>query len=151
MILHLKPLVGINEITFGALPSEIVKIFGEPEEVEELNDEILNDQVIIYHYWEKGVSFFFTNQQHKLLNTIVVDNKNALIFGERIFELSEKDIIALFKKNNLSISEKENHPWGEKSISYDTINLDLYFANGKLNSINYGVGESEQPFTYFPN
>jgi hypothetical protein len=151
MILHLKPLIGINELTFGALPSEVVKIFGEAEEIEELNDEILNDQVLIYHYWEKGVSFFFSNQQHKLLSTIVVDNKNAIIFGEKIFDLNEKEIIALFKKNNLIITEKDNHPWGEKSISFDTINLDLYFSNGKLNSINYGVVESDQPLTYFPN
>ena len=40
MILQLKPLIGINDLTFGAFPADIIKQFGEPEEIEELNDEL---------------------------------------------------------------------------------------------------------------
>ena len=151
MILHLKPLIGINDLTFGALPTEIIKQFGEPEEIEELNDELLDDHVLVYHYWESGISFFFSTQRNNIFSSIETDNKNATLFGEKIFELSENDVITVFKKNNISVSEKEQHEWGEKRISFDAINMDMYFTNGKLNSINYGINEIDPSFPYHPN
>jgi hypothetical protein len=151
MILHLKPLIGINDLTFGVLPSEIVKQFGEPEEIEELNDELLDDHVLVYHYWESGISFFFSTTSNNKFSSVETDNKNAFMFGEKIFELNETQLIELFKKNNIGVSEKENHEWGEKRISFDAINMDLYFSNGKLNSINYGINELEQSFPFNPN
>jgi len=151
MILHLKPLIGINELTFGALPSEIIKQFGDPEEIEELNDELLDDHVLVYHYWESGISFFFSTQRNNIFSSVETENKNALLFGQSIFELNEDEVVELFKKNNIHLSEKEQHEWGEKRISFDSINMDLYFANGKLNSINYGVNEIAPEFPFNPN
>ena len=151
MILQLKPLIGINDLTFGAFPAEIIKQFGEPEEIEELNDELLDDHVLVYHYWESGISFFFSTRNNNFFSSVETDNKNAILFGEKIFELNENEVIALFKKNNIVVSEKEQHEWGEKRISFDTINMDLYFANGKLNSINYGVNDIDAAFPYNPN
>jgi hypothetical protein len=151
MILQLKPLIGLNDLTFGALPTEIIKQFGEPEEIEELNDEILDDHVLVYHYWQLGISFFFSTQRNNIFSSVEIDNKNATLFDQKIFELKENEVIALFKKNNVNVSENEHHEWGEKRISFDAINMDLYFANGNLNSVNYGINEIDSAFPYNPN
>ena len=151
MELALIPIVGINDLKFGCTPAEVTKCFGEPEEIEELNDDLLNDNALVYHYWDIGLSIFFSIRENKIFSSLEIDNKDAILFGKRIFDLNEKEIIALFKENNFKLSESENHEWGEKRLSFDDINVDLYFANNKLSSINYGTLQDNSSFYYFPN
>lgn len=151
MELKLLPLVGINDLKFGCSPAEITKCFGEPEEIEELNDDLLNDNAIVYHYWDIGLSFFFSIRENNIFSSLEIDNKDAILFDKRVFDMSEKEIIALFKENNFKIWESENHEWGEKRVSFDDANVDLYFANNKLASINFGTLQDNSSFYYFPN
>jgi len=132
MIYHLKPLIGLNELSFGMLPADISTHFGEPEEIEEIEDELLNDHVLVYHYWDAGISFFFSMRRNNIFTGIEIDSHETVLFGESIFSLNEKQIIELFKKHGLLLSDKEQHEWGEKRISFDAINMDLYFSSGKL-------------------
>jgi len=151
MELKLIPLVGINDLKFGCTPAEVSKCFGEPEEIEELNDDLLNDNALVYHYWDIGLSIFFSIRENKIFSSLEIDNKSAVLFGKKIFDLNEKEITALFKENNFKLSESENHEWGEKRLSFDDANVDLYFANGKLASINFGTLQDSSSFYYFPN
>jgi len=98
-----------------------------------------------------GLSIFFSIRENKIFSSLEIDNKDAILFGKRIFDLNEKEIIALFKENNFKLSESENHEWGEKRLSFDDVNVDLYFANNKLSSINYGTLQDNSSFYYFPN
>lgn len=151
MELTLVPLIGINNLKFGCSPDDVIKCFGEPEETEDLHDELLNDNAVVYHYWDMGLSFFFSVREHQQLSSIEIDNKDALMFGKKIFELSEKEAVELFKQHKFKLSESEMHEWGEKRLSFDDANVDLYFANQKLVSINFGVNQDDNSFFYFPN
>jgi hypothetical protein len=130
-------LKGFCGLYFGDNPTRAVKLFGEPDEKEELTDELLNEKSTVYHYWKMGFSLFFKNDENKGLHCVEVDNKDAIVLGEKIFVLKEEAIKALFKKNTFPLTETEQHAWGEKRLSFDEAFADLYFENGKLISINF--------------
>lgn len=151
LIPHIIPLAGLNNLHFGAISTEAIKLFGEPDEQEELHDEILNDHSLVYHYWDLGFSLFFNVHANFVFTCAEVDNKEAILYGKKIFSLTEKEIIELFKLNGHKLSDSEQHEWGERRISFDTAMVDLYFVKGKLESVNFAISEETQNFVYFPN
>jgi hypothetical protein len=73
-----------------------------------------------------------------------------MLFGVKIFNYSEKDVIDIFKKNGFPLTDSEVHEWGEKRISFDDAMVDIYFEKGKMRSINFGRMTSA-PNYFFPN
>ena len=130
-------LKGFCGLFFGDNPHRAVVLFGEPDEKEEIIDEIFNEKSTVYHYWDNGFSLFFKDDENKSLHCVEVDNKATILLGQKIFELKEEDIKELFKKNAFPLSETEQHAWGEKRLSFDEAFADLYFEKGKLISINF--------------
>ena len=112
-------------------------LFGNPNQKEELTDELLNEKSTVFHYWEGGFSLFFKNDGNKSLHCVEIDNKEALLFGQKVFTLQEEAIKTIFKQNAYPLTETEQHPWGEKRLSFDEAFADLYFENQKLISINF--------------
>ncbi|HWY37574.1 MAG TPA: hypothetical protein VNY73_03375 [Bacteroidia bacterium] len=134
-------LKGLNTLKFGAPATEALAIFGEPEEIEELLDELLSEKSTVYHYWNLGFSLFFKEDESKSFTCAEVDGDNTLLFDRKVFELNEKQIIDLFRENGFSLSETEQHAWGERRLSFDEAFADLYFERGKLSSINFCVAD----------
>jgi len=144
-------LKGFCTLPFGSSKDKAVEVFGQPEEIQNLADDILNNNSMVYHYWNEGYSLFFNTNKDQSFCSVEIDNKDTLLFGVRIFSLKEKEIAELMKKNGYELSDSEVHKWGEKRISFDEAGLDCYFENGKLVSVNFGVLETENNFYYFPN
>lgn len=151
MDFFLHPLKGFNTLPFGCSPAEFISVFGEPDEKEELDDPVFNDHANVFHYWDLGFSAFFTRGAQEMFTSIEIDAKNTELFGQKVFDLDEKELIELFKTNNYTLSESEKHDWGEKRLSFDEACVDLYFANGKLSSVNYGINTEDNSYRYFPN
>jgi hypothetical protein len=148
---EIQLLKGFCSLPFGESKETVVKTFGEPEEIQNLTDDILNNNSLVYHYWDHGFSVFFDTNQEQAFCNVEIDNRDAILFDVKIFTLKEKEIIALMKQNGYSLSDSEMHQWGEKRISFDSAGLDCYFENNRLVSINFGVLESGTNFQYFPN
>jgi hypothetical protein len=134
-------LKGLGGLKFGETKKRAVDIFGEADETEELFDELLNEKSTVCHYWDQGFSLFFKDNADRTFTCAEVDYKEATLFGKKLFKLSEKQIIDLFKENGFSLSETEQHAWGERRVSFDDAFADLYFENGKLASINFCMPE----------
>ncbi|MFL5753529.1 MAG: hypothetical protein ACJ76F_08985 [Bacteroidia bacterium] len=149
--LEILPKIGLNSFKFGANSTDALKLFGDPEETENLKDEVLNANSLVYHYWEKGFSLFFNANSNLIFTCAEIDNPGSLLFGEKIFDLSEEEIVKLFEKNGYKMTETEDHEWGEKRVSFDDALIDLYFENDELSSINFGLFPEESTFFYFPN
>jgi hypothetical protein len=148
---EIKLLQGFCSVSFGENPENIKKIFGEPEEIQQLSDDVLNTSSTVFHYWEKGYSIFFDNHKNKTFCSAEIDNKDALLFNQKIFLLKEKELVDLMKKNNFDLSDSEVHEWGEKRLSFDDAGFDCYFENNKMVSVNFGVITNENSFMFFPN
>jgi L-rhamnose mutarotase len=142
--------VGLSNVLFGAAMTDVEKILGKPEETE-LLDDMEDCQSTVWHYWEKGFSLFFDENNKQLFGCVEIDNENAVLWGKKIFHLSEKEIIELFKIHNYSIYETEEHEWGERRLSFDSANIDFYFEKNKLTSINYGKSLNDPHILILPN
>ena len=147
----IKLLRGFCNFNFGQSVAEAQDLFGPPNESENLDDEILDASSFVMHYWDQGFSLFFDNNKNKVFNSVEVDNPDTTLFNEKVFTLKEHELIALLKLNGYPLTDTEHHEWGEKRISFDDANLDCYFQNGKLVSINFGVSEIDNNFYFSPN
>ncbi len=151
IIPEIKLLKGFCAITFGETQENVKKIFGEPEEIQTLSDEILNTSSLVFHYWDHGFSLFFDNNKNKTFCSAEIDNKESLLFGQKIFALKEKELTELMLSNGFKLNDTETHEWGEKRLSFDAAGLDCYFENNKMVSVNFGILDSEDNFYYYAN
>ena len=142
---------GFCSLSFGESKENVVKKFGDPEEIQNLSDDILNNHSLVYHYWEHGFSIFFDTNKNQSFCNVEIDNKETILFETKIFSLKEKEIISLLSQNGYPLSDTEIHQWGEKRISFDSAGLDCYFENNRLVSVNFGLLETDTNFYYFPN
>jgi hypothetical protein len=134
-------LKGFCQLKFGAPATDALAFFGQADETEELFDELLNEKSLVYHYWDRGFSLFFKNDELKTFTCAEVDDKDVILFEKKIFALNEKQITDLFKENGYTLTETEQHVWGEKRLSFDDAFADLYFEKGKLISINFCISD----------
>ena len=148
---EIELLKGFCSLSFGENKDHVVEKFGNPEEIQNLSDDILNNNSLVFHYWEHGFSLFFDTNKEQAFCNVEIDNKEAILFDLKIFTLKEREIISLMKQNGYELSDSEMHQWGEKRISFDAAGLDCYFENNRLVSVNFGVLESDTNFYYFPN
>jgi hypothetical protein len=132
-------LKGFSGLNFGEPAKNALQLFGQPDETEELFDELINEKSLVYHYWERGFSLFFKDDELKTFTCAEVDYDKAILFGEKVFLLKEEKVIELFSKNGYKLTETEQHAWGEKRLSFDDAFADLYYEKGKLISINFCI------------
>ncbi len=145
------PNFGFNLLKFGATSFETKQVFGEPDETESLKEELMPEsESLVYHYWKQGFSLFYSVTSNFSFTSAEIDNKHATMFGKKVFAMNEIEIIKLFKENNFEVTDSEKHEWGEKRVSFDEALVDLYFENGKLQSINFGKVADNQSF-FLPN
>ncbi|MFN7013538.1 MAG: hypothetical protein ACK4ON_04605, partial [Bacteroidia bacterium] len=102
---------------------------------------------LIWQYWDWGLTIFFDEMDNSIFASVEIENPDALIFGIKIFELSEKEAIALFKANEFTELDIEDHDWGERRVSFDDAMVDLYYENGRLNCINLSTDITTQNIT----
>jgi len=148
--LEIKPCIGLSELLFGASMEDTEKMFGKTTDID-LFDDIDEAKSIVWHYWDFGFSLFFDEENKQGFCCVEIDNDDAILFGEKIFSLKEKQIIELFKQHNYTSFETELHEWGEKRLSFDDANIDFYFEQNKLISINYGKAFPSSNILILPN
>src|SRR5688572_15165862 len=129
---------GLGEIKFGLNMDEIEELLGEPEEVEE-SDEEDEFEHQAWNYWDEGYSLYFDKEDDYRLSCIETANPNVTLWGKRIFEMSQSEIMDMFKEKGLTDYETEKLDTGEVRLSYEKEMIDLYFEDDKLLAINFGV------------
>ncbi len=149
--LEIKLLNGFCSVVFGNTGLQVKTTFGEPDQVELLEDTLLETACDVWHYWDKGFSLFFDKHKNNVFTSVEVDNRETRLFDKKIFSLKEPELIALMKENGFSLSETEQHEWGERRLSFDDAGLDCYFEKGKLTSVNFGILPDSNNFYYHPN
>jgi hypothetical protein len=144
-------LKGFCTLNFGVSAVDAELVFGKPEEIQVLDDNILETSCTVYHYWDSGFSLFFDNKNSMKFGSVEVDNKDTLLFGKELFSLNEQQLIDLMKEHNYTLTDTEQQEWGEKRLSFDEAGLDCYFENGKMSSVNFGVIDELNTFEFLPN
>lgn len=140
---EIKPKEGFGDLKFGELSQHIIDLLGEPEEVENIQDDDEFNTTIL-NYWDIGISAFFEGIGKSVLSCIETDMEDATLFGKKVFELSEQQVIDLMNEHGYEVAEAEDEPDGERRISYDDALIDFFFFEGQLVAVNWGVLVNEQ-------
>ena len=138
------PNIGFDDIKFGVDLDSFVEKYGEPEEVDSIDeDEDFNTTVL--HYWKMGVSIFFVGTANPVLAGVETDHPESELFGEKILGKTKEDIIALMKKNGHTNFEEEDEEFSNDDndkdirVSYDSSMMDFFFRSNLLVYMNFGV------------
>ncbi len=143
LTLEIKPKEGLGELKFGETSEMLISVLGEAEEMEDIEDEDEFNTVIL-NYWDKGISAFFEGKENSVLSCFEVDNPETSLFGEKVFELSESEIIDLMKKNGYSDIDTDIEENGEKRLSFEDGMIDFFFDDDSLLAVNWGVLVNDQ-------
>lgn len=129
---------GLGKIKFGLTMEEVEELIGEPEEVEE-SDEEDEFEHQAWNYWEEGYSLYFDKEDDYRLSCIETANREVQIWGDRVFEMSKAQILQLFADNDITGPEEEETETGETRVSFEREMIDMYFDDDQLIAINFGV------------
>ena len=138
LILDIVPKNGLGQIRFGDSSEKVVGMLGQPEDVENIEDVDEFNTVILY-YWNRGVTIFFEGSEKSVVSCFEIENKKATMYGNQVFEMSEKDVLSMMNSRGFEVAEKEKELTGENRISYDDAMIDFFFKNSKLVAVNWGV------------
>ncbi len=142
--LDIRPLAGFGDLNFGMGMDEILNLLGEPEDSEVLNDGEDEVETLIWNYWQLGMTLFIEGADNSVLSNCETDNAGAILFGRKVFEMNQEDIITLMKENGFSEYETDLETWGEKRLSFEDAQIDFYFEKDKLITVNWGIVVNNQ-------
>ncbi len=137
--LSIRPLQGFGELDFGASMEEIIEIMGQPEDSEVLSDGDEEVETLLWYYYKNGITLFIEGAEHSVLSNCETDNDQAILFGNRVFEMLEDEIIQLMVEHGYTKYEVEEETWGEKRITFEDAQTDFYFEREQLVTVNWGV------------
>lgn len=136
MKLNIEIKKGLGDIRFDMPIEDVVSILGEANEVESI-DNAADEITTVLHYTDDGVTLFFEGTT-PTLQCIDISCDDATLFGEKIFDMGEKELVKLLVKNNYCSQDIENEDWGERRVSFIEGNLDFFFEHDELMSVVYG-------------
>lgn len=130
---------GMGEIHFGCTPEKVRAIYGEPDDVEELENAIDgNVESIVWNYPEAGLNFFFDAANGEpTLSTIESDNLETVMFNARIFNIRRDKLITLMKENGFKDMDEDDETWGEHRVTFEDAQIDFYFADQELTLVSW--------------
>ncbi len=137
------PNAGFADIEFGIEMDKFVEKYGEPEEVDTIDEDEELDTMIL-HYWEKGFSLFFVGLTNPILAGVEFDHQDTELYGVKIMGKSKEDIITLMEANGHTDSDEGiEEAVGENDkdirLSYDESMMDFFFRENQLVYMNFGV------------
>lgn len=140
--LEIKPLKGFGELQFGMTSKEVISILGTPDDEELVKGEDEEGDILIYHFDEQDISVFFEGDEEKLLVNVETGNPEAELFGKKIFDMSEAEIIAMMAEKGYTDIDTEtledDDSDKEKRVSFDEAMTDLFFGEEGLTAISWG-------------
>lgn len=127
---------GIGELLFDMSVEDVKHLLGEPTEIENI-DNGMDEETLVLHYDELGLTLFFEGEP-RLLNCIDTDNEETVLFGQKVYEMQEKEVAHLMVANNYFAEDIETESWSERRVSFSEANVDFFFEDDELVSIVFG-------------
>ena len=140
----IEPLKGFGEIPFGMALDDAVKKLGSPNFYEELSDmEETGNRSIYYEYEEIATNIYFEGITKSIVACFETENKDAVLYGTKVLELSRAEVIVLMQDNGFKELEEEDED-GEHRVSFEDAMIDFYFDGDKMTAVSWGVLVDDQ-------
>ncbi|MFW6020141.1 MAG: hypothetical protein ACOCPM_06120 [Bacteroidales bacterium] len=144
MKLEIHPHKGFGDLEFASTDQQIIERLGDPDSTEMVDDDQESINTILWDYIEPGFSLFLEGDHTARLSACETDNPETTLYGKKVFEMSEEEIIDLMKEHDFEKIDVDDEIWGERRVSFDDALIDFYFKNERLISINWGVVINEK-------
>ena len=141
--LTIKPLEGYRELPFGMSLDDVIKYLGKPDYQEELLPLDDYNRLISFDYEVLCMKIYLEGVTNTVISSFSICTEEALLYGEKVFELDKIGIKELMRENNIVECCEECDENGDCLI-YDDLRLDFYFESGKLVEIVWGVSVDAQ-------
>jgi len=126
---------GFGDVSFEMPIEEVVAVLGEPNECETI--ENATDETTTILRYNNGLTLFFEGDC-PTLSCIDITDEEATLFGKRVFDMGEKEIVRLMVDNHFFEQDVDNEVWGERRVSFGEGNIDFYFEEDELLSVIIG-------------
>ena len=136
MNLEIKIKEGLGDIKFNMPVEEVIAILGEASDVESI-DNAADESTTVLHYADEGLTIFFEGE-NPILSCIDISNEDCTLFGKEIFNMNEKEISKFLIENKYFEQDMEDEAWGERRVTFIEGNIDFFFDNNELVSIQFG-------------
>jgi hypothetical protein len=131
---------GMGPLRFGATMDEVRTLVGEPEEIEESEDEDdFEHQAWNYYEDDHLLSLYFDREDDFRLSCIETDNPGLRLYGEALHGRTIEQVRDLMQRHGQAQPEVETMEGGEVRLSYEKSMIDMYFEEGQLQFVNFGV------------
>ena len=128
---------GLGEIEFGMPVEEVVRLLGTADEVENI-DNAADESTTVLRYNDEGLTLFCEGD-NPTLACIDVANEECTLFGQKVFDLDERDLVKLMVDNNYSEQDVDEEDWGERRVTFPEGNIDFYLDEDELISVILGA------------
>jgi hypothetical protein len=145
LTLEIRPLEGFGALEFGSKPEDAVKFLGEPSEEEVLEDDEDLMDTLIQHFDESGITIYYDDLEDPVLTNFETDNPDVTLFGSKVFEMTEEQIIGIMKENGYEefdideVDSDDEEDDADKWLSFDDALIDFLFQDGKVVNVNWGA------------
>jgi hypothetical protein len=140
----IMPLKGYGEIPFGMTLDEAVKLLNMPDFYEELSDmEETGNRSIYYEYDGIQTNIYFEGITKSVVACFETENKTAMLYGKKVFDLKKDDVIKLMKDNGFNDLDEGDED-GEQRVSFEEALIDFFFDEDGMTAISWGVLVDEQ-------
>ena len=127
---------GLGDIRFQMPVEEIVALLGNADEVENI-DNAADEPTTVLRYNNQGITLFFEGE-NPVLACIDICNEDSKLFGEEVFDMTERQLVELMVKNKYLEQDVDEEDWGERRVSFPEGNIDFFFDDDELVSIILG-------------
>ena len=140
----IEPMKGFGEIPFGMTLDDAVKVLGSPSFYEELGDmEETGNRSIYYEYDSLETNIYFEGITKSVVACFETENADAVLFGNKVFDLNRAEVIELMRENGFTELEEEDED-GEHRVSFEDAFMDFFFDGEHMTAISWGVLVDEQ-------
>ena len=142
---------GIGQLRFGLSKEKAIDIIGVPDTTSEHKDPE-SGKTTVFYYAKKGITAYFEEEDDYCLSSIEIENPHMVFLNEKIYRFTKDQVVALLEKKDFKITSEEyvkpNEMEGnatikdeslEFCISVDDIEINFYFFDDRLLSVQFGV------------
>ncbi|MFT5336722.1 MAG: hypothetical protein ACJAY8_000431 [Sphingobacteriales bacterium] len=140
--MDLKLHTGLDDLILGVEKEVVEKLWGEPDEIEEMVEE--DGTLLVWHYDEKETSLSFDPIFENRLSGIAVSHEDLLFQGEKLMGKSESDVLALMESFGIDDLEGEEMEEGEALFLSMQAGLTLFFDQNELLEIKISPDFNEE-------
>lgn len=133
-----RPGVGIGDLKFGASIDGAEAYFGQAEDRDESK---LGEDISIRLLWGDELACWFDSSDDFRLGSILVEHSDAILAGHKLISRQREDVLSRLRPifgepefEDMSVVERPDF-W---LANYDAQSLNLWFENGRLESIQWG-------------